>query len=502
MAAVRAEKPEETDDPMDEPGETGPLDKRRAPRVQDGPGFFEKMRTLNWDHHIAYISRNEPYRPNTDRNPYLVKVTQAFDEEWIKTTYGSGVYAIRLNVVNPRNSKSQTLDYHKLTIIDKNFPPVLVGYDGWEQDPKNRPWLWAKAAPAALPGSTVSGAGLSADDVLKIVDRVQSRLEPQDRASAGQVMIEAMRTGHAQALEMINEAAQSNSPDKIVGLITALKGLVQSESPRENTGLAVVKEVMGTVKEIVALSRPTQPAEGTTGLAQLKDVIGILREAKDVLGGGEESGGAAEGKWGLYREVATQTGHLVQALTQGFIMWQASRGGSRPAPTPGGASAPSGMLPQLPNPPTPAPIPPVSGAPVDAVASSAGPETVPGSLDPQHVYILNQVGSALVQHVTSDRALPGLDFAQWIEDGYGPMLAPSLAQLGPEALFGILQAYPPLWQQLSPFAPKVQAMLAEFCTWPTRRAAYQAGELPEQQEEGNGESDVPVAAPRPKRRSP
>lgn len=438
-----------------------------------GSDFFASLREIDWTVHLAYVSRNEPFRPNTDRNPYLVKYTEAFDEETIKLAYGSGVYVVRLNKRLP-NGRDKTVNFYKFTIIDRAFPPVLVGYDGWEKDPRNRPWLWAhKGGAETAAHAAPQPGGLDVDGVLKIVDRVTAKLEnPKDKQDAMAIMVQALQTGHQNAIAMITEAANANSPEKVIALVTALKGLMQTEQPAGGTGLAVVKEVMGAVKEIITLTRPAEQAR-PNGLVELKDMLGVLREAREVLGpGGEDAmGPGGTTKWDLYAELARQGGLLAQAVTQGIMAWRASKAAgaiSVPSGTPAVASAAN-------------PVPEAAAALPAPVGREE--QQQPPKLSQEQLFILGQIGPALVQHVTGDVELPGLSLAAWIEAGYGPVLAPSLAQLGPDSLLAIVQSHPPLWAQLQPFEPQLRAVLAEFCTWPAKRDAFMAGELPEQQDE-------------------
>jgi len=103
------------------------------------------------------------------------------------------------------------------------------------------------------------------------------------------------------------------------------------------------------------------------------------------------------------------------------------------------------------------------------------------------LWVLDKIVPALVARVTGDDPLPGLSLAAWIEEGFGPVMAPTVARLGPEKLMEMLRLYPPAWGQLAPFEAKVQEVVAEFCTWPEKRTAFLADELPEQQDLDEGE---------------
>src|SRR2546427_11581268 len=71
----------------------------------------------------------------------------------------------------------------------------------------------------------------------------------------------------------------------------------------------------------------------------------------------------------------------------------------------------------------------------------------------------------------------------WLEWGSGVGRRGLLRQRGREGLMRGIRPSPPLWQQVHMYEPRVLALVQELCTWPEKRAAFQAGELPEQQDD-------------------
>jgi len=440
------------------------------------PGFFARLKDLDWDLHLAYVSRNEPFRPNTDRNPYMAKLSEPFDEDFLKNNYGSGVYAVRLNKRNPKTGKDKTVEYYKATIIDENFPPRLVGYEGWEHDLRNQRWLWALPKTQQTVGTNGQGS-----DSKAIIDLLRDQLNrAQQQTPSGSVEGQAI----TRAMDV---------------LTTAYKTGIENTKKDDSNNLSVVKEVLATVKElntgkgdngsaaIITLLTNLQAqgaaqlaaaqeanakmveklierAAPTSGVDDLIEKAGKLKDLKELFSGDGDSGGGSK-RESTWEKVG---GMLVEAIAPAMAPLGSALGrvilknaGDREATT-------TELVPATPNP----------------HAAGAGPVPVP---DPQLQMVIDV---AKLMRGAIELGLDGSEFAERFETKYGQTAYDTIVAVPQSEAITQLQAFPQAWAILKPYEAQMPEFLAAFYDY--GQPDGEGTPAPEPQPKPRREKKVPV----------
>lgn len=461
---------------MAKAAEEAPEVEQQTPPIEAQGDITARIRAVsNWDAHIIYVYRMEPRRPNTSKNPYLVKYSEAIDAETLKMAYGSGVYQLRL-LQAMKGGGSRQVDAGTVEILDENYKPVLGPlYAGWEDDPRNKPWLWASER--GKPGANVGGgesdshaSGLTANDVFKMVNLILDKAKPatQDQRDAlVNATISALEKGHDKSIEMILKQVDAQSPTKFVEMLgameklskpgdavmTALLGHLTSKPADNGLTPIVTALISGQTKMLETLStrQPEQQQQGN-GLATLKDFVGLLKDSRELLAGpavvaGE--GGGADVPWYVA---------LGNAFSQTFGPALAAAAGPLSNALAAKLMAQSGVAVPI-APTTPAALPaPTSGGSVPPAAPDDGTRSIAAQMFP-HV----------IAAVSEGR--DGADLAQSLWDlGFRPALAvlhgyewdgtANVRKSG--ALLSIIQLHPEWTRSGAPIAAQAERIITQF----------------------------------------
>jgi len=431
-----AEKGDENAELVDSKEQTG----------AEGTSFFDRLRVLtseDWEQHVVYVYRMEPRRPGTTKNPYLTKYSEVFDEESLKLAFGSGKYKCQLNKYPKSGKGAKTVEIHYAEILDTKFPPVLVGYDGWEADPRNAPWLWGKARGESAPnGQPTTIPNIESQAVKELADLTRKMLERGSSMTDTERKI--LMDANAAALRVVEDRAKTegkgNDLSSLMGVMLQMKEFLAPGTAAATTDpVKMVTELIGLVKTLV----PAAPAASQqNGLGVIKDFAETAKLMREAFGNDGESGGRRTPVVEAREPSAWEKvgGMIVEAIAPAMAPLGAAFG-RLILKNAGDKEAATTEL-------VPANNPHASGTP---------PPPVPA--DPQLQMVIDV---AKLMRGAIELGLDGSEFAERFETKYGQTAYDTIVAVPQAEAIQQLQAFPQAWAILKPYEAQMPEFLAAF----------------------------------------
>lgn len=362
---------------------------------------------------------------------------KTLDEKYFIDRHGGGIYG--LTVVDSDRGKVTGTGFFevKLEIPMAQYPPKLdLREVDWAEDKNKGYKSWARAMKLIDENDTPMTEVIKQQQqqnpsndtasTLKLMLDFADRMSERDRAAFKSKLSEGEGLGKAVG-ELMLENMKQNDPNKQV---TTLASLMQSMKPSGDTGIAAIipmftavlntmmessKANMVMLVEVMKANKPEPAAEGKDEVERLRSLIEVARE----LRGGNPSKGTAEVIMDKLADIippvlniaanimaikARQAGVLVETVTT----------------TP---ETPSTRANQL----------------IQQNVVNGKPEVAN-----QDMNILKQFAPLILTNMSKE----GWEFAAWIAEGYGDMIATMVTRQGPENLLVGMKAIPELWEQV------------------------------------------------------
>ncbi len=426
------------------------------------PTVWDAMMTFTqseWDNGnaMSYLYRLQPYtdRSSGGNTPHFVqKYTSPVDIEYIMKTEGSGKYRLMLNYAAPGETKGKCVSAGIFRILNPKYPPVIPAGE-WLDDPRNKPWLWAKPSATAAPGQQTPGqpAGQAAPplDAVQAYERISASVDRRLNQFAQQQAQHQPANplvGMAPILEVMQKAS---NPAVMIETLRGIRDLTGTGGSNNNDLLmkflmddrAAMREEIREMRQALTQRQAPAANEKPKGLIdQLKEMTesqGLVKNLAKAFSGEAPTQGWGDVLPGLAADAAREVLPSLPFIIQGLF--------NRPQAA---AATPAGVQ-QMPN-LTPVPRP--------QTAAAAG---APGELPIQaYLRILQEVQGTMVRYINNGAS--GADFADWFEGTYGPVIYGQVRSIGAQK---ILMAFKmsPIWSDLAPVEPQVTRFLDEFTTW-------------------------------------
>ena len=460
-------------------------------------GFWQEVSEITetgWESHVMYLYRWLPYYDMTKGGvepKYVCLYTSATTIDDIMKQHGSGRYNIKLNKKDANQRSDRTIRQIVFDIMNPQYPPALPDGD-WQNDPRNKQWVWGKGRAGAdtIPSNNPGGpgpGGMSVKDMREILEMGKQR--------SGGIESEMLRI----LPDLIRErnAAQPAPVDPMT-MLTQLMGVMKmmlpapvAPAPPDNTMTEFILTQLNLANEraekqnaliITLIQQKAEPVKQPDAMDMLDRMAGIFGKVSDVresLGGG---GGSS--RMNGWQEVASAVGtELIKAV--GPVLPFMLRGQpQRPA-----APAAQPRLPgTAPNPAAPAPAAtqpaPAAAAPVDNVQEE---DMDAASFLANQMQALGIISPMLTYFNDGET---GLRFAMWIADGHGAMPLNLIKGQGKAVVLrAVTDHLPQLYAQLQPNWGKFDLFVDSFLTWTPNSV------LPEDEEDDEDEDDtLPVGA--------
>ena len=446
----------------DQTEKTGTEEDHKAGKRQDKEGFFNILRSATsseWERRLLYMYRLEPRRPNSRSNPNILCIQEPIYEDTVKQRYGSGVYQFRLN--EKKGTKYSEIANVVIEIEDPNFPPVMPGVDGWESDPANKRWAWAKKDEAKVNGQATldrQGETTAIKELAAVTQQLLAR---------GSAMSETERKilmdANAAAIDIVKERSKGEGKGNDIGsLVSALVQLQALIKPAPATDpLALMTQLVGLVKEIVPKT-PPPAATGATGLSGITEFAQAVTAMREAFGP-EATGAAANPAPAAAESTWEKLGNMFVNLLA-------------PAMPPLGNAIGHLILTKTAQPGQPAIRPNLTPA-----TESAGVPAIPEPTGEQAltqeqtmmIVVAQKIAAAFEMNVTGD------SFAEVFEQQQGSLAYDAVVSVPAEERIKQLQAVPQAWAILQRFEKALPEFMAAFYE-------YGKGEPPE------GTEPVPI----------
>ena len=437
-------------------------------------GFFDRLKDLDWEKHLLYLYRLQPLVDRTmGGDPkYILKYSEAIDEDKVMQDHGSGVYQIRLTKAKEGSAKTNEIERHVFEIFNIKFPPQIpVGV--WLDDHRNERWKGFKEIMQAAPSApTSSNGGGGSQDVGKLVQTIGKELRDGqvDPTKQFEAQTVAYQTGLKQGIETGKQvAAPANGESK---LLEVLLPLLLREPPKQDDSVVKVltiqleaeREQRKADREQAKADREAADKRADAAEKRHNDLMQVMLAKKENSGtdviqqftsmfnmfkGITEGGlGATDDSWtGVFKEVVREAAPNIGPMLGGMISGAAQFAGGGPRPAPGPQ--------RLPAPASPAPPAPTSAQP-------APPPQQDPHIGAYQCVFMNQ--AALLNAVKSGK--PGIEFGDWLVEGHGPLEIEKLKAAGVDRIVAFIsQQVPALWAELQPFEMKFRAFLSELMSW-------------------------------------
>ena len=453
------------------PEKEGPGRPKGAKNKGPEPIFFDRLKLLDWERHVAYLYRTGPIVDLTTGggSKYVTKYAEPFDEDRVMRDLGSGKYQVRLTELQGNTGKSKQIDTYSFEIYNMKFPPQIpVG--AWLEDHRNERWKWAKdlldseqAKPQEQPRNG-QDVGKQVKEVLQEIR--QGQVSPTDQFNA---MVNAHQAGVKQGIETAKPptTADDSALKMLIPVITAaLNGKdkpandpvlemmkLQLELQREQNKAdreqaksdrdASEKRAEAAEKRHSELMNTMLSRKETSGLESVEQFAKIFAAVKGIGEGGLVAptdnslagvfmDGLRDALPDVLRSVAPGVGQMLGGIGRGS-----------PAP---GMAARAALPPGAPPPAAPAPAAPV--------------------VDPHNgAYMCIFKNDAALLNKFKQGAT-GVEFGDYLADGPGVLEIEKLKAAGPDRIIGFITANLPLmWAEIQPVEMKFRAFLSELMSW-------------------------------------
>jgi hypothetical protein len=250
----------------------------RAPDEKDGKHskdtFFDHLKQLSeddWDRFQIYVYRKWPRIALSDRPHYLGIHRTPVDEEFIRATYGSGRYAIRLN------DAKGTVDSTSVEIQDLSRPPK-VSPDELIDCPENARYykLW----PVEAKKKAADGGNANDSAVKQLAGVLKMMVENKEAGKDDDESKKALNSLITWALEEKAKEREQNSPGAFANLVKELKGILPTPAP---AAAPAPQTDMAALLRLAKELQPAPPPPAPNPLQLLEQAKGLFSPPQDDL---------------------------------------------------------------------------------------------------------------------------------------------------------------------------------------------------------------------------
>lgn len=435
---------------------------------------FDQLKLRDWDRTLVYLYRTAPLidRTQSGDRKFICKYSAAFDEDQIMQEHGSGGYLARVTETAPGKAESKQVDQFSFTILNMAYPPQ-VPLGQWIEDNRNEQWKWAKElieekqrnkTQQAQP-QTNGQQNNPADMVRAAKEMAQIFLKDTPAAANPQEVVRTAVDAYTQGRKQGEE--NSKGGDMGTLLLPILTALINrpAEAPKPATEDPVIKLMLENMRadreaaEKRAAAAEQRHADLMTAMMAKKEntgieVIGQFSQMFDMFTKIREGVGVAAGddSW---------TGLLKEGIREAL-----------PSLAPAVAPMLGGLLQSLPLGPRPPQQQPPPNVPRGTPEPTQPPQQVVPA-DPhlqtfQFIMIHFDVMLNKLKHPKTES--PGLEFGDWIAEGYDQLHVERIKLVGTERIIEVLKTVPQAWSELGPVEANFRAFLNEFMTWTPEEA--------------------------------
>jgi hypothetical protein len=307
--------------------------------------FFNRLKQLSeddWDRYQVYVYRRWPRITLNDKPHYIGVHRTPLDEEFIRSTYGSGRYTLRLNDVKG------TIDSTSLEIQDLSHPPKVAADELIDCNENARYYkLW----PVEAKEKNADGTNANDTAVKELAGVLKMVLEKKDAGKDADEAKTALNSLIDWALRQKEKEREQNSPTAFAEMVRELKGILPSPAPppapAPQTDMASLLKLAKELQPPLPppAPNPLQLLEQAKGLfsppqddlAHIDRLLSIADKLASLRGGGGGSEGQRSG-WDIGLDYVRELTPLAQYFNSIFGL----RMGGTPAPggAPGAAAVP------------------------------------------------------------------------------------------------------------------------------------------------------------------
>ncbi len=275
-----------------------------AAPIAEELGFFERLQQYSaeeWRSLKVYVYRCWPVIDRKEGQHFLSKLSEAFDEDYLLRTFGSGKYYLRLNSAKGTSIASTTVSVHRLDSPPKVHPDEVVA-----SDPQNERYfkVWGYSIDSA-PQQPATSQNAAEGEAVKHLGQIAEKLiERGDKEQASRKESPVNET----LISLWSQTAQQRD-----ALAEKLQG-------RSSDQLTVVKEVLSLMREIQPppSSAPTTP-RAKSPAETVKELAELVTAVKQLAPPAELAGATGESFWNTFAQafapaVAPIIGQLGQLL--------------------------------------------------------------------------------------------------------------------------------------------------------------------------------------------
>ena len=427
----------------DIPGQEEPRTVGTAPKAGTFWNRIAVMPAEEWENGqlVMYLYRLQPFTDRTASGKtyvFVAKYTSPMTIDQIMQEEGSGKYRLLVNRSEVGTTAGKVVCGCEFRIMNYKYPPRIPPGE-WVDDPRNKPWAWAKPAVQAAIDRAETAAQPPADPIA-IAERMNATIDRRVQQAIHQQP--AAQTGLSGIAPLLEVIAKATSPTVIVETMKTMMGLTQSHANPDSSMVKLLmdqnSELRTEVRELRNIMMTAQKSGQTKSLVeQIKE----WGESQSMLKGffRHVTGEAATPGWdevlpGMVKDLASEVLPAVPLMIQAMYAKQ------QPPAQPQYRQQP--------------PQPP--------------PPTISGEASPQPIQIgaylrtLAEIQPIIMAYLRNGQS--GDEFADWFEGTFGPLTYGQLKTLGAEK---ILMAFrmSPVWPELQPIEPQFREFVRQFVTW-------------------------------------
>lgn len=490
--------------------------------------FVEYWKTLNKEqaqtclvrvYRLWPVINNKQLKPEANNDIDTIPGEDCFfgpPDEWEDSMlhrYGSGWYQIYIN----QDRASICRVVMKTRQDFANHPPKIMSGTLVEGHPDNAGYIQylkdrgiykddRQEADNMQQGEAINKL---TDTVISMANRQHVPVPPppsNDRVISELVkpMMTMMEKANESAIETVKAQHSGNDPLKTLASVgSLLKDLRGGDAPHDDGMKVMLQETMATNRMLMEtmLKRDTAPPKN-----DLKDFLENMKLAREAFGPAEKEAGeetATKSSGGIAQSLLDAAPvvlpGIINLIDRGIRVFELSRlpapqqlqqtVSQQPGPAnpygngtsmqqavqaeqsrqaAGGTGAPPSQVQQT---QTQQPI--VETQPTVNINPTTGVAFTPDELIElekkrqqyaQFAPFLSSMAPAIIAHL-SDKDKDGVDFAQWLIDGYGRLTYEQIQAVGPDMLLGAMQSYAPLWQQIGGIEVRVKEFISDFMNY-------------------------------------
>lgn len=211
----------------------------------------------DWEHIIIYLFREWPWIDRRRVDPKAKTNIAKYGSSWNKndleflTTHGSGKYKVIVSnnlKGGGKGSKGNQMGIARFEVNNPDYPPVFILEELVPEHPSNR-GITAKLVAEGklnLGGDIVDNSKGGSDNaamiglVTQLVNRLSQPQQPVKDTTADN-MAGIFKTTHETAMSMLKDQVNSDSPDKLVKMLSAMKEMLPKPESSNGTLELIVK---------------------------------------------------------------------------------------------------------------------------------------------------------------------------------------------------------------------------------------------------------------------